>query len=211
MYFRQQNYVIQIDNLAFPCLSDPWFVVPFFALTWERIMSTISRHRRFCLGGLLWILLVDSIYYDWTAQGIKTEGMSEKKQLSISPRKGNQADKWGTEKNLWTSMKIKLTTNKLNWLLYCWQMGSSSSTSFKLYVIYLSSLPIKLQPPCLLWSSHGLLLQVPPVNTVSISQNRYDCTKNMEQFTQSYQVLWICFHFEAMYENHFFFWDNHCT
>ena len=32
------------------------------------------------------------------------------------------------------------------------------------------------------------------------------CTKNMEQFTQSYQVLfWICFHFEAMFENHFFF------
>ena len=129
MYFRQQNYVIQIDNLAFPCLSDPWFVVPFFALTWKRIMSTISRHRRFCLGGLLWILLVDSIYYDWTAQGIKAEGMSEE---SISPRKGNQGDKWGTEKNLWTSVKIKLTTNKLNWLLYCWQMGSSSSSSFKL-------------------------------------------------------------------------------
>ena len=132
MYFREQNYVIQIDNLAFPCLSDPWFVVPFFALTRKRIMSTISRHRRFCLGGLLWILLVDSIYHDWTAQGIKAEGMSEKKQLSISPRKGNQGDKWGKEKNLWTSVKIKLMTNKLNWLLYCWQMGSSSSSSFKL-------------------------------------------------------------------------------
>ena len=133
---------------------------------------------------------------------LKQKGCQKKKQLSISPRKGNQGDKWGTEKNLWTSVKIKLTTNKLNWLLYCWQMGSSSSSSFKLYVIYLSSLPIKLQPPCLLCSSHGLLLQVPPVNTVNFTEQV--CTKNMEQFTQSYQVLWICFHFEAMFENHFF-------
>ena len=81
-----------------------------------------------------------------------------------------------------------------SWLCCC---SLPSVAPQQLYVIYLSSLPIKLQPPCLLCSSHGLLLQVPPVNTVSMSQNRYvpktwDSLPNRTKYFESASTLKQC-------------------
>ena len=83
-----------------------------------------------------------------------------------------------------------------SWLCCC---SLPSVAPQQLYVIYLSSLPIKLQPPCLLCSSHGLLLQVPLVNRTGMYQ------KHGTVYPIVSSTIWICFHFEAMFENHFFF------